>query len=88
MIFLSTDKENDKNLDNNNLKQKLEGKQKLDDEDKQIGKLIDNKVKALQKFKLKACMKFKGHCHIKCNCLHNLSKEQEKEFEKFVNNMN
>jgi hypothetical protein len=34
-------------------------------------------------------MKFflKGHCHTKCNRLHNLSKDQEKEFEKFINNI-
>ena len=74
-----------------------------------MGKRIDNKIKDLQRFKLKAkesfqpyydkardcpkfsnglpCMKFilKGHCHTKCNRLHSLSKEQEKEFEKFVN---
>ena len=29
----------------------------------------------------------KGHCHSKCNCLHTLSKEQEKEFSKFLTNV-
>ncbi len=108
-IFSSTDKENDRDLDNSN---KIKGgKRKLDDDDKQLGKIIDNKVKELQRFKLKAkesfqpyydksrdcpkfsnglpCMKFllKGHCHSKCTRLHSLSKDQEKEFEKFVNSI-
>ncbi len=42
-IFLSTDKENDKNLENGN-----------NEDDKLIGKRINNKNKDLQKFKLKA----------------------------------
>ncbi len=47
-IFLSTnkDKENDKNLEKG-------GKMKLEDEDKNIGKRIDNKIKELLKYKLK-----------------------------------
>jgi hypothetical protein len=34
-------------------------------------------------------MKFflKGHCHTKCNRTHTLTKEQGKEFEKFINNV-
>jgi hypothetical protein len=106
-IFSSTDKENGRDLDlNNNIKG---GKCKLDEDDKLMGKRIDNKVKDLQRFKLEAkesfqpyydksqdcpkftnglpCMKFllKGHCHTKCNRLHSLTKDQEKEFEQFIN---
>jgi hypothetical protein len=51
-IFNSTEKENDKNLENGG-KGKNGGKQKLDEDDRQIGKRIDNKVKELQKFHLK-----------------------------------
>lgn len=34
-------------------------------------------------------MKFliKGYCHLKCNRLLNLTKDQEKEFEKFIINV-
>jgi hypothetical protein len=34
-------------------------------------------------------MKFllKGYCHTKCKRLHHLTKDQEKEFEKFVINV-
>ncbi len=109
-IFDSTDKENDKN-DENGGKGKNGGKRKYDDNDRQIGKRIDNKVKELQKFRLKPkdsfqpyydksrdgpkfkeglpCMKFllKGYCHTKCNRLHHLTNDQQKEFEKFLINV-
>ncbi len=44
--------ENDKNLENGG-KGKNNGKQKIEDDDKQIGKRIDNKTKELQRIKLK-----------------------------------
>lgn len=109
-IFNSTDKEDDKNIENGG-KGKNGGKRKLDDDDRQLGKRIDNKIKELQKFRLKPkdsfqpyydrsrecpkfkeglpCMKFllKGYCHTKCNRLHHLNNDQQKEFEKFLVNV-
>jgi hypothetical protein len=110
-IFLSTDKdkENDRLLENGG--KYRGGKRKLEDDDKHIGKRIYNKIKELQKYKLKPkesfqpyydktreypkfpegipCMKFllKGYCHSKCSRLHNLTKDQEKEFNKFILNI-